>query len=79
MVFQSFCFGFCLLAFELAAQTSIHTNTSLPSRNPVAACKKVIEFGWDEPDTAFLRQHIGQMERALFDGCVFHVNFNRLS
>ncbi len=75
MGFQSFCFGFCLLAFELAAQTSIHTDTSLPSRKPVAAGKKVIEFGWDEPDTAFLRQHSGQMEQTPFDGCVFHVDF----
>ena len=35
--------------------------------------KKLIEFGWDEPDTAFLRQHIGTMEKTPFDGCVFHV------
>src|SRR5262249_45796641 len=35
--------------------------------------KKLIEFGWDEPDTAFLRRHIAQMEQAPFDGCVFHV------
>jgi len=26
-----------------------------PADRPV---KKLIEFGWDEPDTAFLRQHI---------------------
>ena len=35
--------------------------------------KKLIEFGWDEPDTAFLRQHIAEMEKTPFDGCVFHV------
>ncbi len=34
--------------------------------------KLVIEFGWDEPDTAFLRTHLETMERAPFDGCVFH-------
>src|SRR4051794_378349 len=34
--------------------------------------KKLIEFGWDEPDTAFLRRHIAEMERTPFDGCVFH-------
>src|SRR5437016_6330745 len=39
------------------------------------APKKLIEFGWDEPDTAFLRQHIDVMERTPFDGCVFHANF----
>jgi hypothetical protein len=36
--------------------------------------KKLVEFGWDEPDTAFLRKHIAEMERTPFDGCVFHVN-----
>jgi hypothetical protein len=39
-----------------------------------APSKKLIEFGWDEPDTAFMRRHIGQMEQAPFDGVVFHVN-----
>ena len=37
--------------------------------------KRLIEFGWDEPDTAFMRRHITQMERSPFDGCVFHVNY----
>jgi hypothetical protein len=38
--------------------------------------KKLIEFGWDEPDEAFLRQYIAEMERnTTFDGCVFHVNY----
>src|SRR5437660_305960 len=36
--------------------------------------KRLIEFGWDEPDAAFLRRHIAEMERTPFDGCVFHVN-----
>lgn len=35
--------------------------------------KKLIEFGWDEPGTEFIRQHIGEMEKTPFDGCVFHV------
>jgi hypothetical protein len=37
--------------------------------------KKLIEFGWDEPDTAFLRRHAREMEATPFDGCVFHANF----
>ncbi|MBI3851531.1 MAG: hypothetical protein HY298_14830 [Verrucomicrobia bacterium] len=46
----------------------------------VASCadakvRKLIEFGWDEPDTAFIRQHLAEMERTPFDGCVFHVNY----
>ncbi len=39
--------------------------------------KKLIEFGWDEPDTAFLRSHISEMQKTPFDGCVFHVNFEQ--
>ena len=37
--------------------------------------KKLIEFGWDEPDTAFMREHIAEMEKTPFDGCVFHLNY----
>ena len=33
--------------------------------------KKLIEFGWDEPSTSFMREHIEEMERAPFDGVVF--------
>lgn len=37
--------------------------------------KKLIEFGWDEPDTRFMREHIAEMKRTPFDGCVFHLNY----
>jgi hypothetical protein len=37
--------------------------------------KKLIEFGWDEPDTAFMREHIVEMEKTPFNGCVFHLNY----
>ncbi len=40
----------------------------------VRPVKRLIEFGWDEPDTEFIRGHIAEMERTPFDGCVFHVN-----
>jgi hypothetical protein len=36
--------------------------------------KKMIEFGWDEPGTSFMREHITEMERAPFDGVVFNVD-----
>lgn len=36
--------------------------------------KRLIEFGWDEPGTAFLRAHIAAMERMPFDGCVLHAD-----
>jgi hypothetical protein len=48
---------------------------SLARSQAAPAEKKLIEFGWDEPDTAFMRQHIEQMERSPFDGCVFHVDY----
>jgi hypothetical protein len=36
--------------------------------------KKLIQWGWDEPDPAFMRAHLDDMERLPFDGVVFHVN-----
>src|SRR5438128_9964332 len=39
--------------------------------------KKLIEFGWDEPDLAFIRAHLPEMQRTPFDGCVFHVDYKR--
>lgn len=40
--------------------------------DPPRAPKHLLEFGWDEPDTAFIRQHIAEMEATPFDGVVFH-------
>src|SRR3954464_10505426 len=40
--------------------------------------KRLIEFGWDEPDTAFMRQHVTEMEQTPFDGCVFHLTGDSL-
>lgn len=39
--------------------------------------KKLLQWGWDEPDTASLRAHLAQMERSPFDGCVFSVRHGR--
>ena len=36
---------------------------------------KLIEFGWDEPDTAFMREHVAEMEETPFNGCVFHASY----
>ena len=44
---------------------------AFPSKAETA--RKLIEFGHDEPNTAFLREHADQMLRTPFDGCVFHV------
>jgi hypothetical protein len=49
-----------------------------PGQGPgPAEAAKLIEFGWDEPDTAFMRQHLREMEKTPFDGCVFHLNYPR--
>ena len=48
---------------------------SVFAMTPLAFAEKaLIEFGWDEPDTSFLRAHLSAMERTPFDGCVFHVD-----
>jgi hypothetical protein len=36
--------------------------------------KKLIEWGWDEPDTKFMRANVAKMERLPFDGLVFHAS-----
>jgi hypothetical protein len=38
-----------------------------------APAKKLIEWGWDEPDTKFMRENISRMEEHPFDGVIFHV------
>ncbi len=39
--------------------------------------KKLIEFGWDEPDTRFMREHAAEMDQTPFDGCVFHAQYTK--
>jgi hypothetical protein len=39
--------------------------------------RKLIEFGWDEPGTAFLRTNVSEMQRTPFDGCVFHADYRK--
>ncbi len=47
---------------------------TIPSA-PKISQKKLIEFGWDEPDTAFMRLHVVEMEASPFNGCVFHITY----
>lgn len=44
---------------------------------PAADRKKLIEFGWDEPDTTFMRQNAAELEASPFDGCVFHAHYTK--
>src|SRR5437868_6187139 len=55
-----------LVAFSAAAQSTTTQRS-----------KKLIEFGWDEPDTAFMRAHIREMEKTPFDGTVFHLMYTK--
>ncbi len=52
-------------------------SAAVPCRAAEKTAKKVIEWGWDEPDTAFIREHITQMEEMPFDGLVFHANSSK--
>jgi hypothetical protein len=53
----------CLLLLALAATE--------------AGAKSLIEMGWDEPDPAFMRAHLAQIEAQPFDGLVYHVGGDR--
>jgi hypothetical protein len=46
-----------------------------PQKDRLAG-KKMIEWGWDEPDTKFMRENIENMERFPFDGLIFHALSN---
>lgn len=46
--------------------------TGTASAEPPTKPKKLIEWGWDEPDTKFMRQNVEKMEQLPFDGVVFH-------
>lgn len=39
--------------------------------------KHLIEFGWDEPSTAFMKEHVSEMEKMPFDGTVFHIEYTK--
>ena len=45
--------------------------SSLTLAGPKSEQKKLIEFGWDEPTTEFMRKNIAEMEKTPFDGVVF--------
>jgi len=58
------------VAIVLVTYPAINASKEVEPKPPL---KRLIEFGWDEPDTAFLRRHVAGMEKTPFDGCVFHV------
>ena len=58
-----------LPAFALAALAVLSAAAPAPR-------KQLIEFGWDEPSTRFMRDHIAELQASPFDGCVFHVDYD---
>jgi len=46
-----------------------------PAVAGAASRKQLIEFGWDEPNPRFMREHIAELQASPFDGCVFHVDY----
>jgi hypothetical protein len=47
------------------------------SSTGTSAGKKLIEWGWDEPDAAFMRANVDSMDRMGFDGVVLHLTARR--
>ncbi len=62
----------CTLMWALSLVGVIAAEPASPTAAGPSGNKKLIEFGWDEPDTAFMRQHAAQMDATPFDGCVYH-------
>jgi hypothetical protein len=57
---------------------SVLVNTAPSTTSSTAPLPKyLIEFGWDEPSTSFMREHIAQMEQTPFDGTVYHVQYRK--
>lgn len=63
-----------LLAVGLAALLCPN-DTTIAQQRPRP--KKLIEWGWDEPNTAFMRQNVQRMEQLPFDGVVFHADSSK--
>jgi hypothetical protein len=70
---KSACARLAILGFVFLNGMDGPAAEALPGLAPMP--KKLIEFGWDEPDPAFLRAHLDEMEKTPFDGCVFHIGY----
>ena len=64
MLTRAFVLFFVFFTWSVASAQSTRPTT-----------KKLIEFGWDEPTTAYMKRHIAEMEKRPFNGCVFHINY----
>jgi len=60
-----------LIAWVCLAMAAPAAAQTVPAKDAPRG-KKLIEWGWDEPDTKFMRANIEAMEKFPFDGLVFH-------
>jgi hypothetical protein len=60
----------CVLALSASAHLS---KSARADGQSAPRPRKLIEWGWDEPDPKFLRANIERMEQSPFDGIVFHL------
>ncbi len=61
-------------SFRAAVLSALYAvSISAAPLNQTTAGKKLIEYGWDCPNTAFVRQNIRQMEKRPFDGVIIRV------
>lgn len=63
-------FAWALLTLTSGIALIAESAEPQPARG--AKAKKLIEWGWDEPDTKFMRENIAKMEQHPFDGLIFH-------
>jgi len=56
-----------------ALPTALLLAIGLFAAHPASAAKRLVEMGWDEPNPAFMRAHLAQLEATPFDGCVYHL------
>lgn len=62
--------------FQLAMSVLVPMLVSLAVSGASAGSrngKKLIEYGWDAPDTRYVREHVREMEKVPFDGVVIGV------
>jgi len=60
-----------------SAQAKKPSDSALTDFKPSTPRHKLIEFGWGEPSTSYLKENISSMERLPFDGVVFNVRFRQ--
>jgi hypothetical protein len=69
--------AFCFLCIFLGVSAPRRLHFDVVAQSVPTSQKHLIEFGWDEPDTAFMLKHAAEMEQTPFDGAVFHITYEK--